>query len=70
MFTTKTTILLSMSGQENLSAKLSNDDVRLIRELYIEGDGEFGGRALAKIFGVTETTIRNVILGKTYTSVK
>ena len=60
---------IGMCGQENPSAKLSNDDVRLIRELYIEGDKEFGGRALAKKFGVTPGAISNIVLKKTFKNI-
>ena len=59
-----------MNGEENPGAKLSDDDARLILKLYIEGDKEFGGRALAKRFGVTPATISNIICGKIFKHLK
>ena len=58
-----------LDGEDNPGAKLSNDDVRLIRELYIEGDREFGGRALAKRFGVSPSAISGIIRGKTFKNI-
>ena len=58
-----------MAGDENPGAKLGNNDVRLICELYIEGDREFGGRALAKRFGVSPSAISGIIRGKTFKNI-
>ena len=55
-----------MFGEENPGAKLSNEDVRQILELYVEGDKNFGGKALAEKFGVTPASISNIICGKTF----
>ena len=59
-----------MNGEENPSAKLTDDDAKLILEIYVEGDKDFGGRALAKRFGVTLATISNIICGKTFKHIK
>ena len=55
-----------MPGESNPCAKLSDDDARLILELYVEGDKNFGGRALAKRFGVSPATISDLVCGKTF----
>lgn len=62
---------ITQTGLRNSHAKFRDEEmIREIRRMYIYGDKVFGATALAKVFGVTETTIRNIILGKTYTSVK
>lgn len=49
--------------------KLTDEDVRYIREHYIPYDKEFGGYALGRKFGVDKSTIQYVISGKTYKDV-
>ena len=55
-----------MPGKSNPGAKLSDNDARLILELYIEGNKNFGGRALAKRFGVSPATISDLVCRKTF----
>lgn len=47
-------------------SKLSKDDKQHILEIYIPHDNEFGAEALARQYGVSVTTIRNVVKGKEY----
>ena len=53
-------------GADNPCAKLTMEDARYIRRVYISHHPEFGGRALAKKFGVVPQTIYDIIHGKTY----
>ena len=48
------------------ATKLSNEQVRYIRNNYIPKDSEFGGRALARKFGVNHKTIYDIINYKSY----
>jgi NUMOD4 motif/HNH endonuclease len=43
---------------------LSNEQIEYIRKNYIPNDKKFGGRALAREFKVTPTTISNIANGK------
>lgn len=52
------------NGSAVSNSKLSSEIVIWIRNNFIKGDLEFGQRALAKRFGVSKTTIKNVIEGK------
>lgn len=49
--------------------KLSEDDVRVIRDVYIKGDSRLGGHSLARRFGVAPKTIRSVVNGSTWSYV-
>lgn len=51
---------------ESPRRKLSSDQVSYIREHYIPNDRIYGGRALAKRFGVDKTVINLIIKGETY----
>lgn len=57
--------LVTKTGKINLR-KLSDEDVRYIRESYIPNDKEFGSRALAKKFDMNKETILDLIKYKTY----
>jgi hypothetical protein len=50
-------------GRRNPNAKLTDDAVRLIRERYISGEGN---ESLARAFGVSGWSIRNVTSGKSW----
>ena len=54
-------------GERHPAAKLSDDSVRSIRGLYREGAAIM---ALARHYGVSATTIRCVLLGKTWRHVE
>ena len=47
-------------GENNLMAKLSTEEVRLIREIYIPNHRSNGTRGLAKRFGVDHMTISKI----------
>ena len=53
-------------GADNPCAKLTAEDARYIRSVYTSHHREFGGRALAKKFGVVPQTIYDIIRNKTY----
>lgn len=57
---------LQKSGAEHKNAKLTNEQVKFIREVYISGDRVYGARALAKMFNVSKTLILFVVKGITY----
>lgn len=63
---TKTKIAESCTGRKGANRKLSTDDVLFIREHYTARDKEFGSRALSRRFGVSHTTISDIINGKHY----
>ena len=50
--------------------KDSPEIVRYIRENFLEGDEEFGIRALAKKFNVNRLVVRNIVRNKTYKNIK
>lgn len=54
------------SGEESYQAKLTNEQVRFIRENYIPNDLKFGALALSERFCVRLDSIYNVVTGKTY----
>ena len=60
---------LSKSGANRSDAKLTNEDVKFIRENYIPRDSEFGGAALARKFNVSVPCINFIIKGKTYKNI-
>ena len=54
---------LHKAGEVHPNAKLTNDDVRVIRELYAVGVSQ---RALAARFGVCQSWVSNVVLRKNW----
>lgn len=50
-------------GEESRRHKLTQSDVDYIRKVYVKYDKEFGGRALAEKFGVTEGCISSIMRG-------
>ncbi|WP_288444821.1 HNH endonuclease [uncultured Pantoea sp.] len=54
----------SASGECNGKAKLSVEQVEEILATYIPRSKEFGGAALGRKFGVCQTTISKIVLGK------
>lgn len=57
-------------GSKNSQAKLTDDDVRYIKNHYKRGSREFGTVALSKIFGVSNRVIGLVVRGLSYKDVK
>ena len=49
--------------------KLTDEQVKYIRDNYVSGDKEFGCRALARKFGVNKSTINLIINNKTYVNI-
>lgn len=61
---------LKKSGERHVNSKLTNEDVKFIREHYIPRSKEYGEKALAEKFNVTILTIGRVIHRKTYKNVE
>lgn len=53
-----------LRGEKNGAATLSDEEVELIKNLYIRGSSEFGGPALARMFGVHPVHICNIVTGR------
>jgi hypothetical protein len=51
----------SCLGINHCNGKLSNEEVRYIRRMYVPHDVEFGGIPLARKFGVHPTTINGIV---------
>ena len=51
-------------GEQNGQHKLTQNDVNEIKESYIKGSLMFGGKALAKKYGVTPATISRIVNNK------
>lgn len=51
-------------GENNPNSKLSDEDVKYIREHYKKNDKEFGGVPLSEKFGVTKYYIYRIVSGK------
>lgn len=54
------------TGSNNGRCKLSENDVKYIKENYRRGDKEFGAKALAQRFGVASQTICAVVSGQNW----
>lgn len=57
------------SCEKHKNAKLTNKDVEYIRQNYKKNCRQFGGDALAKLYGVHISTIIDVVNRKTYSSI-
>lgn len=55
--------------EDHHNSKLTNEQVKYIRSIYIPNDREFGGRALAKKFGLHHSTIQSLLNKETYIDV-
>ena len=53
-------------GENNSQAKLTNEQVKWIREHYIPRNKEFGTRGLGRKFNVAHSTIIEILKYKTY----
>lgn len=53
-------------GEEHPGSKLTDRDVKWIRENYVKGSMTHGVNALSVMFGVARGTIRFVVQGKTW----
>jgi len=61
---------LKKSGVQNYNSKLTEEQVRKIRSSYIKGDSKFGTTGLAKEYGVSPSTIWDIVNFKRYKNVK
>lgn len=60
---------LQPSGENHPSSHLTVDDVAWCREVYIKGDKNFGGAALARMFNMTKEAMRSLLVGEAYCNV-
>ncbi len=60
---------LQKYGEQHHKSKLTIENVRFIRNVYVKGDKEFGARPLARRFGVSQPAILSIINGETYKNV-
>lgn len=51
------------AGQSHPQAKLTAEQVRQIRETYVPYHKEYGGTALAKRYGVSQTVVSGIVRG-------
>lgn len=65
----KTGLVLRKSGVNHATAKLTNEQIKYIRENYIPRDPKFGAAALARKFNVGRSTILRVIHGESYSNI-
>lgn len=56
--------LRKYNGEGAPNNKLSTKEVEEIRAAYIKGDTNFGAKPLARRYGVSNTTIRNIVKNK------
>ena len=61
---------LYLKGEKNPAAKLTENDVRFIRQNYKAGDPKFGNVALAERFKVSDVTITNIVTFKSWKNVR
>ncbi len=60
----------SQAGTQNSNAKLTDKQVREIRNLYVPNSKKFGTVALAKKYGVSNRVVGLIVNNKTYKNVK
>lgn len=60
---------LMLRGERNAAARLSEEEVRQIRSLYIFGSHEAGTRAIARQFGMSQYAIHRIVSGQTWTHI-
>lgn len=64
---TRKKISIANTGkQPGIPRKLSDEQIKYIKENYIPRDRKFGARALSKKFGTHHSTIESIIHEKTY----
>lgn len=57
---------LQGAGENGYQAKLTNDQVEWARENYVCGSKEFGSVALAKMLGISQSALFEILVGQTY----
>ena len=60
---------LIRNGESSGKAKLTNEQVKFIREVYIPRDKNFGLKALARKFGVGKDAMSDIINKKSFTKI-
>lgn len=58
-----------LEGENSSQAKLTNKQVKWIRQNYIPRDKQFGCRALGRKFGVAHNTILEILQNKSYKNI-
>ena len=61
---------LKRTGENNVQARLTNEEVAYCRKVHVKGDKDFGRNALARKFGVTPQSMAFILSGKTYKNVE
>ena len=63
-------LLTPKKGEECITHKLTEEQVRFIKKNFMSRDKEFGEYSLAKKFNVSHSTIRDIICNKTWREIK
>ena len=56
-------------GEEHHAHKLTEEQVKYIKQVYIKRNPFFGAVALSRLFGVDRTTIHDIVRGKTWRNI-
>ena len=62
-------LMKPLYGINNGASKLTQDDIKYIREHYVSRDPIYGARALARKFGIDHTCILDIINGISYINI-
>jgi hypothetical protein len=65
----KTGLVARVYGIDNASSKLTENDVKYIRENYVSKDKKYGARALGRMFNIDHTCILDIINGVSYINI-
>lgn len=65
----RTGLASGVKGEKNPCAKLTNEQVKYIRNNYIKNDNKFGCHGLARMFNVDRHTVLDIINYKSYKDV-
>lgn len=60
----------AVTKKPNKRRILTEDDVSFIKSHYVAGSKEYGQKSLAKMFGVSESTIQSIISNRNWRWVK
>lgn len=56
--------LFNPKGENNGNTRLTSEEVKEIRQIYVKGDHVYGARALGRRYGVSGTTIDRIVSRK------
>lgn len=62
----KNKLLVHTKGSKHANSKLTDEEVKWIRDNYIPRDSIFGSRAIARKYNIHHTTILSLLKGETY----